>query len=277
MTLILVVLAVLGLAAGSFISALTWRIYEQSKPKHKKQKKLSIVNGRSMCPNCKHELSALDLIPLFSWLTLGGKCRYCKKPISWHYPALELVMAVIFAGSYYFWPGEVNGAGDWLLFVTWLLTSVGLMALLVYDAKHLLLPNRIIYPTAFIAFVGRLVYLIGYEPDKVHGLLQWLFSVAVASGIFWVLFMVSKGKWIGFGDVRLGLITGTVLASPEKSFLMILLASVLGVLFIIPALVVGKKDLASKIPYGPYLIASTIICLLFGSSIIDWYRDILIP
>jgi prepilin signal peptidase PulO-like enzyme (type II secretory pathway) len=275
MLVAIIILAWFGLAFGSFVNALVWRVHEQGIKAKSKQVNLSIVNGRSICPNCKHILAWNDLIPVFSWLSLGGKCRYCKKPISKQYPLVELAQALIFVLSYIWWPGGVHGAGSWILFVTWLFTSVGLMALLVYDARWMLLPNRILYPTFYIALAGRIIYIVGYEPNKAHASIMAVLSVAVASGVFWVLFVVSQGKWIGFGDVRLGLVTGTILAAPGKSFLMIMLGSLLGTLFILPALVLGKKNLASKLPYGPFLIAATFICVLFGGSILDWYGHFL--
>jgi prepilin signal peptidase PulO-like enzyme (type II secretory pathway) len=275
MVLAIIILAWLGLALGSFVNALVWRVHEQSKKRKQKSVNLSIVNGRSICPNCKHVLAWYDLFPVFSWLRLRGRCRYCKKPVSKQYPLVELAQALVFVSSYIWWPGGVHSAGDWVLFITWLATSVGLMALLVYDAHWMLLPNRILYPTFYIALAGRLVYLIGFEPHKGHGLIMWALSVAVSSGIFWVLFVVSQGKWIGFGDIRLGFITGTLLASPNKSFLMIMLGSLLGTLFILPALILGKKHLASKLPYGPFLIAGTYVALLFSDKILDWYSNFL--
>jgi prepilin signal peptidase PulO-like enzyme (type II secretory pathway) len=275
MLVAIIILAWFGLAFGSFVNALVWRVHEQGIKAKSKRVNLSIVNGRSICPNCKHILAWNDLIPVFSWLSLGGKCRYCKKPISKQYPLVELAQALIFVLSYIWWPGGVHGAGSWILFVTWLFTSVGLMALLVYDARWMLLPNRILYPTFYIALAGRIIYIVGYEPNKAHASIMAVLSVAVASGVFWVLFVVSQGKWIGFGDVRLGLVTGTILAAPGKSFLMIMLGSLLGTLFILPALVLGKKNLASKLPYGPFLIAATFICVLFGGSILDWYGHFL--
>lgn len=275
MVVVIVVLAWLGLAFGSFVNALVWRLHKQLTSK-KVDKSLSIVNGRSICPHCRHILAWYDLIPVFSWVTLRGRCRYCKKPISKQYPLVELAGAAIFVASYVLWPGDVNSAGEWVLFVTWIAASVGLLALLVYDAFWMILPNRIVYPTVAIAALGRLIYLIGFEEHKGHGFLMWIASVAVASGIFWLLFVVSNGKWIGFGDVRLGLITGTILSSPSKSFLMILLGSVLGTLFIVPGLLSGKKTAASKLPFGPFLIAGCAIALLFGGDILDWYKNFLI-
>src|SRR5665213_2769212 len=96
--MIIALLALLGLVFGSFVNALVWRLHEQEvllekrkKPSKKQLEKLSILNGRSMCPHCKHELAIKDLVPLFSWIALKGKCRYCGKPISWQYPVVELL------------------------------------------------------------------------------------------------------------------------------------------------------------------------------------------
>jgi prepilin signal peptidase PulO-like enzyme (type II secretory pathway) len=275
MVLAIIILAWFGLAFGSFVNALVWRVHEQSKKRKNKSVNLSILNGRSVCTHCKHILAWHDLIPVFSWLFLRGKCRYCKKPISWQYPLVELAGALVFVFSYVFWPVDLHHAGDWVLFITWLATSVGLLALLVYDVRWMLLPNRIIYPTFAIAASGRLIYIVGFSHHKWHDLLMWAASVAVASGIFWIIFVVSNGKWIGFGDVRLGLITGTVLASPSKSFLMIFLGSILGTLFIIPALITGNKTVNSKLPYGPFLIAGCVVALLFGGHILDWYTHLI--
>jgi leader peptidase (prepilin peptidase)/N-methyltransferase len=184
-------------------------------------------------------------------------------------------MAAVFVCSYLWWPADLSGAGDRVLFITWLATSVGLLALLVYDALFMLLPNRILYPTFYIAAAGRLIYLVGFEPHKAHEALAWVLSIAVASGIFWLLFVLSQGKWIGYGDVRLGLITGTILADPAKSFMMIILGSLLGTVFILPALLLGKKNLASRLPYGPFLITAAMIILLYGDKILDWYTSFL--
>lgn len=280
MIVVYIVLVWFGLALGSFVNALIWRLHEQSKAKKSKLSKskanLSIINGRSICDHCKHLLAWYDLIPVLSWVWLRRRCRYCHKLISWQVPGVELALALVFTLSYAFWPVSLSG-GQWVLFITWLLSSVGLLALLVYDVRWMLLPNKIIYPTLAVAAVGRAVYLIGYEPHRLHALLYWLLGVAVASGLFWILFMVSRGKWIGYGDVRLGLITGTLLATPAKSFLMIFLASAIGVALIIPALIAGKKTLASKLPYGPFLITATAICVLLGQPIIDWYKRVFLP
>jgi prepilin signal peptidase PulO-like enzyme (type II secretory pathway) len=268
--MIWVILVVFGLCVGSFVSAVVWRVRQQSKGKD-----LSITRGRSQCPHCHHVLAWHDLIPLFSWLALRGRCRYCNQPISWQYPLTELTAVAVFTVSYAYWPGGVYGVGDWVILITWLAASIGLLALLIYDLKWMLLPNRILYPTLAVAAAGRTIYILSFEPDKTHALLEWALSVLIASGLFLLVYTVSSGKWIGFGDVRLGLILGTVLADPLKSMLMIFVASVLGAAIALPALVSGRKTLTSRLPFGPLLITATFLVLVFGQGVVDWYKDLL--
>jgi prepilin signal peptidase PulO-like enzyme (type II secretory pathway) len=267
---LLFLLVISGLSAGSFVNALVWRVHQQEIGD--KSGNLSIIKGHSMCPNCRHKLAAKDLVPVFSWLELRGRCRYCRQPISWQYPVVELVMAAVFVLSHIFWPVGFGEAGQWLLRGGWFVAAVGLLALAVYDFHWLELPNRILYPTLAAAVIARLGYILFFAASPGHDFYQWLLSLAVASGVFLVLFILSQGRWIGYGDVRLGLVTGTILATPAKSFLMIFLASVLGTLFVLPALVSRRKSAGSHLPYGPFLIVATFIVLLFGDSIINWYK-----
>ena len=268
--MIVLILAILGLCFGSFINALVWRVHEQENGQ--KGRDVSVLKGRSMCPNCRHELAAQDLVPVFSWLFLRGRCRYCKKPIAWQYPLVELATAAIFVLSYLWWPISFDQKGQWLLLSSWLAAVIGLMALLIYDFRWMLLPNRILYPTFLVVAASRMAYILAYAPDKTHQLSLWGASLIVASGFFAAIFYASKGRWIGFGDVRLGLVTGTVLATPGKSVLMLFLASVLGTLFILPAVASGKSKMTSRMPYGPFLITATAIVVLFGQSFLDWYQ-----
>lgn len=266
----IIILFGLGLIFGSFINALVWRTRQNEL---KKNRKLSILKGRSQCPDCHHELAARDLVPLLSWLMLRGHCRYCGQPISRQYPLVELATSLVFVSSYIFWPGGVFGAGDWLLLVTWLGSSVGLIALLIYDLRWMLLPNHILYPTLAVSAAGRLIYILAFSANIAHSLLLLALSLLVSSGFFWLIYMASSGRLIGFGDVRLGLILGTLLAKPELAFLMIFSASVLGSLIALPALITKQRKLTSRIPFGPYLVVATAIVLLFGQSFIDWYNN----
>ena len=260
----LVVLFVLGLCFGSFVNALVWRVH----------RKKDIVRERSQCVNCGHTLAPKDLIHVLSWVFLNGRCRYCQKPISLQYPIVEISLGIVFALSYYFWFNPIMG-GQWLLFVTWLATSVGLLTLAVYDLRWMLLPNNILYPTFLVAITGRLAYILFSSNDIAHSFWLLALSILVAGGIFWLIYELSRGKAIGFGDVRLGLISGTVLADPLLSLQMIFVASVLGTVAILPGLLKGRKSLTTKVPYGPFLIVATFIVLLFGSSFSGWYQRLL--
>ncbi|HEX5395390.1 MAG TPA: prepilin peptidase [Candidatus Saccharimonadales bacterium] len=289
--MIWVILVVFGLCAGSFVSAVVWRVRQQELSEeqgtgNKEQAKkntnyqlpttnYSVLKGRSVCPHCHHILTWYDLLPLFSWLALRGRCRYCGKRISWQYPLTEVSAVAVFTVSYAYWPGGVYGVGDWLMLIAWLLTSVGLLALLIYDLKWMILPNKILYPTLAVAVSGRLVYILSFEPDKIDALINWALSLLIASGLFLLIYTASSGRWIGFGDVRLGLILGTVLSEPLNSMLMIFVASVLGTAVILPALITGRRKMTSRLPFGPFLISATFLVLIFGQGVVDWYKDFL--
>lgn len=275
--MIIAILVVLGLCAGSFVNALVWRLREQethaeTKNHDKKYlERLSILRGRSMCPHCHHELTARDLIPVLSWLSLGGKCRYCKKPISWQYPLVEVLTASLFVASYILWSVELEGA-ETLLFSIWLVLLTGLLALVVYDARWKLLPNRIMYPLGIIAGLYALIGVVRAE-RPLSALVGVILAILVGGGIFYVLFQLSKSKWIGGGDVKLGWVLGLIVGTPSKAFLLIFMASAGGSILSLPLLASGKLKRTSTIPFGPLLIGGAILTVLFGSDIIDWYQQ----
>lgn len=274
------ILIVLGLSFGSFVNALVWRMYKQSlgkqrlKTEDKKlatQKKFSIVSGRSMCPNCRHELAAIDLIPVLSWLSLRGKCRYCHKPISRQYPAVELATAGLFIISYHFWPTSLLTLRSSFLFSLWLVLLTGFMALIVYDLRWMLLPNRIIYPLFGVAAIYALITV--FKPHENLGqLLDVIYSVLIGGGIFYLLFQLSGGRWIGGGDVKLGFLLGLVVGTPVAAIMMIFFASTLGSIISIPLLLTKGLRKDSHVPFGPFLIIATIIVQLFGAAIYNWYK-----
>jgi len=255
---------------GSFVNALVWRLHEQSKAKSKKQMdKLSILRGRSMCPNCHHELAAKDLVPVFSWLSLKGKCRYCHQPISAQYPLVELATAGIFIFSYYFWPLNLHGAGLFE-FILWLGFLTGFIALMVFDMRWLQLPDKIVYPLITLAFV-QLVAVSIWDKDTTL-LLGALWGVLVLGGLFYALFQLSGGKWIGGGDVKLGALLGLMVGGPLNSILLLLVASLTGTAVSLPLLARGTAKVDSRIPFGPFLLVAGVFTRLFGTAVVHWYR-----
>ncbi len=278
MIIVVIVLGLLGVVFGSFVNAFVWRLHEQAALEGKKgaaaQKKraeLSISKGRSMCPDCHHTLAAKDLVPIFSWLWLGGKCRYCRKPISWQYPLVELLTGLLFVASYLSWPLELYGVGLYQ-FVFWLFYVVIFMALAVYDLRWFLLPDRVVFPLVAVALVE--VVSVAIWQQSWSALWQPLVGAAVIFGLFYLLFQISKGMWIGGGDVKLALALGLIAGTPLNAFLVIFFASLLGTLGSVPALLQGKKGLKVHIPFGPYLLAATFIVVLYGSAITNWYTDL---
>jgi leader peptidase (prepilin peptidase)/N-methyltransferase len=227
--MIFVIFGVLGLAFGSFVNAWVWRtrqvLDDAGEPKklNKKEKaEYSILKGRSMCPNCRQSLKALDLIPLFSWLFLAGKCRYCKKPISVQYPIVEFATAVLFVVSYVLLPTSTNW--EWVGLFTWLIGLIGLIALAVYDAKWMILPNMILRPIYGLVGAGLVIqFIMGRPLTQIFSILG---AIAVCSGLFLILFLISKGRWIGYGDVMLGLLTGALIGSTMSAIFSIFTASV---------------------------------------------------
>lgn len=274
--MIIAILFVLGLALGSFANALVWRTHEQEAEKGKKKpdkqylSRLSITSGRSVCPNCKHELATKDLIPVLSWLFLRGKCRYCDQPIAAQYPLVELTTALLFIASYLWWPVDFSTAQT-AIFVLWLALLTGLLALLVYDLRWSLLPNRIIYMLSLIAAAASVINIATAQRPLI-ALLNVILAVIVGGGIFYVLFQASKGKWIGGGDVKLGWLLGLLAATPARSILFIFLAALLGSAVSLPLLATHRLKRTSTIPFGPFLIVGIIIVQLFGHAILFWYQ-----
>lgn len=273
MGMVVVALTLLGLCFGSFVEATSWRLHEQSrkqKRSKKQQRDLSITQGRSMCAHCKHQLAWYDLIPLVSWLSLGGKCRYCRRPIGWHAPLLELVTAGLFVLSYVSWPFVFGGLLEWVAFGLWLVIVTLFVLLTVYDLRWMLLPDRAVFPLQAVAGLYACVRLID-NGINLGGVALLAGAVGIGAGLFWVLYQVSRGAWIGGGDVKLGVALGLLAGDPLYAALILFVASLLGTFVGVPAMIASRSRKQLKIPFGPFLIAGTIIVVLFGNSLVNWY------
>jgi prepilin signal peptidase PulO-like enzyme (type II secretory pathway) len=266
----------LGLIFGSFVNALVWRLRhrqlaKEGKGNKKLANKLFKANSRSMCPNCEHTLSALDLIPVLSWCALRGRCKYCKKPISIQYPLVELATAAIFSLLYLCWPNQLQGV-QWALLVLWLVASVIFMAMALYDFKWMLLPDELMAPLLIVAIaVAGLTIASSINPA--HAAFNTFLAVMVGGSIFFVIFQLSGGKMIGGGDVKLGWILGLMLGTAVNAMLMLFLAGLGGSLVALTLLLSGKLRRNSLIPFGPFLILGALIVVLFGNDISSWYQN----
>lgn len=264
--MVVLILVLLGLCLGSFVNALVWRLHEQSKSK-KPSQKLSILKGQSMCPQCKHRLYARDLVPVLSWIELRGRCRYCRTSISWQYPLVELLTTVLFVISYNYWPYGLTGWGL-LTLGGWLLCLVVLMALFVYDLRWMLLPNRLVTPLTLIATVTVIARSVTADAPS---LLSSIIGSVCLSGLFYLLFQVSQGRWIGGGDVKIAVALGLLGGGLLESALILFAASLLGTLVSVPLLLTNPKA-SHKVPFGPFLITATVFVFIWGSSFLEWFN-----
>lgn len=285
-----IIFGLLGAIFGSFVGAQVWRLRARQlkedqqageKVDKKEMKRLShllkknVRSDRSRCLHCSHVLAWYDLIPLVSWLSLKGSCRYCKKIIGWTEIFLEVILAILFAVSFMFWPDGLTNIWQGVLLTLWLVGLVLLAALFVYDLKWMLLPDKINIPFIIVGAVFAAVKL-SLADDFGESLMSLFGSLAILSGIYALLYLFSRirygedGTWIGFGDVKLGLGLALFLGNWMMAFLALFAANLIGTLLVLPSMLRGKLKGSSRIPFGPLLIVGFLIAWFFGPTISSW-------
>lgn len=255
-----------GAIFGSFAGAVAWRI------RHKKD----FVKGRSECEHCHHQLAVRDLVPIASWLLLRGKCRYCQKAIGASALLSELGLGLAFILSYCAWPYGFETVLSGGLFGVWLVVLVLLAILFLYDARWGELPDKVVFPLIAVAtlfFVGK--FIVAGDISVGTMMLEALYAVAPIAGTYGLLYYISKGEWVGFGDVKLGIALGLLLGW-QGALVALVLANFIGFLFVLPGLVAKKLDKGSHVPFGPFLILASVISMLYGSYLVDAYLQLLL-
>lgn len=258
-----VYLALLGAVMGSFVGAVAWRL-EMGR---------DFVRERSECEHCHHVLAWYDLVPVFSWLWLRGKCRYCRKTIGVSALLLELGLGLAFAVSFVVWPYGWGALGV-ALFIVWLASLVLLAILFIYDVRHSLLPDVLIWPLTAFGVIGFGLLMQLQAVPYAQWPLEALLALLPITGVYGLIYMVSGGRWIGFGDVKLGIFIGLILGW-QGALLALLVANYLGFFWILPALLRGKLDRSARLPFGPFLIMATVIVFLWGRLLFDWLTNFL--
>lgn len=270
---------------GSFVGASTWRLraFQLKADKEAGEKvdkaefkrlvpltKTTVKDDRSHCLSCGYNLQWYDLLPIISWVLLRGKCRQCKKPIGWFELLIELGVATFFVVSYLFWPHALTTAAALSEFILWLVAGVALALLFSYDAKWFLLPDIASYS---LMVIGALLSILTIITSSHHleQLLIVVGSVAALGGIYFFLYIISRGKWVGFGDVKLGVGLGLLLADWKLALLALFAANLIGVIVVIPGLIQGKLRSNSQVPFGPLLILGAIVAELWGMPLINFY------
>lgn len=240
---------IIGLFLGSFLNSFIWR-YRQNILE-------TIINERSMCPQCGHVLQADDLLPLISYLILGGRCRYCKKPISMQYPMVEMFFGLLTMLLYWQFGLSVT------LFV-FIVIGFILTALMVIDILDGLLPNGLIIMLVIMVFFG-LILTQASGQIWINAILGGL----IGFGFYMSLWLITLGKGVGVGDIKLGFALGLLIGLPAVTYITVL-AFVMGGLYVLPLLVIGAKGMKSKIAFGPFMILAYFLVLFMGERLSEY-------
>jgi leader peptidase (prepilin peptidase)/N-methyltransferase len=242
--------AVLGLAVGSFLNVVIYRV-----PKGE-----SIVSPRSACPSCASPIASRDNVPLLSWVALGGRCRVCRAPISIRYPLVELATAALFVGV-------VARMGAIWQDAAYFALLAGLLALACIDLEHLLLPKKIIYPVT--GLVGALLVVTAAHTGHWHFLL-----IAVISALAWfvVFFALNAAspRLLGFGDVRLAPLLGLGLGWLGVRYVLLgfFAANLIGALIGLALIAAHRIERQQQVPYGVFLALGTAFAIFAGPEVL---------
>jgi prepilin signal peptidase PulO-like enzyme (type II secretory pathway) len=254
----------LGTAIGSFLNVVAIRL--------PKRRKFLQLQQRSKCPKCRHVLHTPDLVPIVSYLFLRGRCRYCRKPISPQYVLLELITGATFA--LLVWQYGVSG--------TTLVGLVGasfLIALGTIDARLKIVPDALSLPAIASVFLVQVLVISqfgahGFSSAMFRSLGGLLLGAAIGALWFWLQWLVSRGKWVGTGDIRLGALLGVFLGMPH-TLLALFLAYITGSLWAGVLLARHKVRFGGSIPFGAFLAFAAIVIFIFGPAVVSWYQRVI--
>lgn len=255
---------VFGTLIGSFLNVVIWRL-----PKGRG------LGGRSHCPNCHKQLAYFELLPLLSFISSRGRCRQCGEPISLRYPAVEAVTGLAFVAAWLSIEPSISSATEWLWFARALALISGAIVIFVIDLEHFLIMDKVlaVLGVILLAVMLGLDFLMG---NLVAGSLvvSGLMGGLAAGAVFFLIWLISKGKWMGFGDVKLVALLGFAFGIKEI-WILLLLAFWLGLAVSVVLLASRRANMASKLPFGTFLAAATVIMLFWGPKVMGWYLGII--
>jgi len=262
MLFVSIIIILVGLVIGSFLNCLAWRF-------HKKD----TIGGRSRCPKCSAKIHWYDNLPILSFIILRARCRSCHQKISWQYPLVELITAGLFFFSFYYHTGYLVNNLDVLrdihfvvtILRDWFLLS-SLTMIFIMDLRWYIIVDKVSLPAAAIVLILNLWLGMPWP-----GL---LLSAIIGAGFFLLQFIVSGGKWIGGGDIRLGLLMGLALGWPHI-LVALFLAYFLGAIVGLGLMLAGKKKFGSKLPFGTFLTIATAITMFYGQELMNFYFNLL--
>lgn len=238
------------MCVGSFLAALSSRLKKGEK----------IVFDRSKCDSCKRLLKWYELIPLLSFVWMKGKCRTCKQNIPPSFLLIEIFTAVVFFLLFITHPIEIS--------VWYLVKNLVIASLLIFigyhDWKYQEIYEKSTILPGLLLFISVLVF--SFEQS-----LSFLFAVIAGGGFFLTQYILSRKQWVGRGDIGLGFLMGAILGWPAV-YAAIVVSYVLGTLFLLPSILLKKKTMQSKISLGTFLCLGTLILMIWGETILQWYQ-----
>jgi leader peptidase (prepilin peptidase) / N-methyltransferase len=252
--LVYIIVCILGLLIGSFLNVCIYRI-----PKGE-----SIAFPPSHCSRCSHPLSPLDLIPVFSFLFLKGKCRYCGEKISVRYPLVESLVSVLFLLVYHQYGFTLKG-------LSYLILVCAVIAASFIDLDHMIIPNSI---NLFIGITGVFFMLMGWTVTFTQGLLGFCIGGGALLLLGLIAIWILKKEGMGGGDIKLAAVCGLYLGMDKMIFSLLLTTYIAGFILLV-LLAVKKLKRGQYVPFGPFLSSGVIIIILFYPIIIRFYDRIM--
>lgn len=257
---------VLGLCCGSFVNMLVYRTavaYELTKSKGIKKIKsssfLKMLGGRSFCDDCGRQLKWYENIPVISWLIQKGKTRCCQKKLSVLYPIVEIVTGILFLLLF---RSQISDLRSQILFlVLGFVVIVFLVFSAVFDLKYMILPD---FSTVVLVSSGLVLWCVRY-----FGNLDYILSGLGAFGFLGLLYLITKGKGMGLGDVKLAIFMGLFLGW-QKTILAFYVAFILGAGVSLVLMLFKKAGRKSIIAFGPFLILGVFVAWFWGNEIIKF-------
>jgi len=260
--LIFVFIFLLGTIIGSFLNVVIYR-FNTGK---------TMVNSRSICMTCNRELRWFELIPILSFVMQSGKCRRCKEVISYQYPIVEFLGGLMFVlVAYHFIPVLFFSSNLYVLLVVLFVFIFSLLIVIsVYDYRHKIIPDKLVYIFSFVAFVSIFVNQSGIGPLFIWPDIYSLLAGPVLATPFALLWLVSAGKWMGLGDAKLMLGLGWMLGFSIGLSGVVLAFWIGSIISLIVMFFTNKKlNMKTEIPFAPFLIIGAFIAFLFSLDIMS--------
>lgn len=289
--LIYIALVLFGSALGSFAGAQVWRLRARQLVEdknaglpvdtHEYKRLLPLTTqpfwrDRSIDLDTGTPLPWYDMIPVISWLLLRGKSRISGKPIGRFEILMEVGLALFFVGSYAWWPVALDGPIAIIQFIIWLSAGVVLAVQFATDLKWQILWTLLSYILIGLGVLYVGLAAIGSD-QPLTVVTSALGAVAVLGGLYFMLYWISKERWVGLGDAILGVGLGLLLADWALALLALFLANLIGTLIVLVGFATKTMHRKQHVPFGPMLIAGAVIAQLAGSDIIAWYFSVFLP